>query len=170
MTCKQCGKDFPSWIMCGTKRKTLTGRSYCLECSPIGNKKQIVRWMTIDGVECRKCSTCNVFKQATTEFFHARKEGGTPIKSTCKVCDQLLDRQRSIDQKTAAVNYKGGRCVDCDGVFPICAYDFHHLDPSTKDFEIGKRHMDLDRLKPELDKCVLLCANCHRIRHAQSNL
>jgi hypothetical protein len=64
-----------------------------------------------------------------------------------------------------AVEYKGGKCHDCGGVFPACVYDFHHLDSSKKDFMIGRTNRGWDKLRPELDKCDMLCSNCHRIRH-----
>ncbi len=79
-----------------------------------------------------------------------------------------VTRQRMRDRKKEAVAYKGGKCEDCGGVFLECAYDFHHLDPTKKDFNVGAKlgkGMTIDTVKVELDKCVLLCANCHRIRH-----
>ena len=48
------------------------------------------------------------------------------------------------------------------------ALDFHHHDPSGKEFKLSehpRRYLD-DRIKSELDKCALLCANCHRESHA----
>jgi hypothetical protein len=61
----------------------------------------------------------------------------------------------------------GGKCTDCGGVFPLACFDFHHLDPSTKDFD-PCRGLTKSKAKlfAELEKCVLLCANCHRIRHS----
>ena len=44
-------------------------------------------------------------------------------------------------------------------------YDFHHRDPSQKDFSISKNAKSFEKCKQELDKCDLLCANCHRLRH-----
>lgn len=48
------------------------------------------------------------------------------------------------------------------------ALDFHHRDAAEKDFGISyKGHTKaLERLKKEVDKCILLCANCHREEHA----
>lgn len=67
--------------------------------------------------------------------------------------------------KAALVEYKGGRCVDCNGVFPNCVYHFDHRDPFQKEFNIGaKLTNNLEVLKVEADKCDLVCANCHAIR------
>ena len=64
-----------------------------------------------------------------------------------------------------AVAYKGGVCVDCGDVLEYFLYDFHHLDPKTKEFDWNKLKMKSDaNIRKELDKCVLLCCKCHRIR------
>ena len=71
-------------------------------------------------------------------------------------------RQRT---KQRAITYMGGKCV-------VCGYDrcpraltFHHLEPSNKDFVISSVTRAWDKIKIELDKCVLLCANCHAEVH-----
>lgn len=50
------------------------------------------------------------------------------------------------------------------------ALEFHHRDPKEKDFTISSRaHLTFDeRVKQELDKCDLLCSNCHRERHGRN--
>lgn len=71
------------------------------------------------------------------------------------------------EKKAHLVAYKGGRCKDCNGVFPLVCYDFDHVDPSKKSFEISQhlgRSTTMPVLKEEADKCDLVCANCHRIR------
>ena len=47
------------------------------------------------------------------------------------------------------------------------ALDFHHLNPKEKDFNLSNRNlnMDWDVIKEELDKCILVCSNCHREIH-----
>ena len=47
----------------------------------------------------------------------------------------------------------------------MSALEFHHLDPKEKDFSISTNIKSLDLIKKELDKCILLCANCHREEH-----
>ena len=48
-----------------------------------------------------------------------------------------------------------------------CCLDFHHLDPTTKDFEISTiRKHGINTVKKEISKCVPLCSNCHRKVHA----
>lgn len=50
----------------------------------------------------------------------------------------------------------------------IAALEFHHINPEEKEFEIDIRHFSntsLEKLKKEVNKCILLCANCHRELH-----
>ena len=71
-----------------------------------------------------------------------------------------------------AVSYKGGKCSLCS--YSRCpeALEFHHLDPNQKDFAISQRghSRSWERVRKELDKCVILCANCHREIHASMQL
>ena len=72
-----------------------------------------------------------------------------------------------IRTKERAVEYKGGKCIICGYDKCIKAFDFHHLDPEKKDFTIGSNSsISWDRLKLEIDKCILVCSNCHREIHA----
>ena len=79
-------------------------------------------------------------------------------------------RRRKIRQM--AVEYKGGRCERCGYDRCIDALEFHHINSSGKDFSISDKGYtrSWDRVKEELDKCALLCANCHRELHAQAQL
>jgi hypothetical protein len=71
-----------------------------------------------------------------------------------------------IRRKLWAIRYKGGCCQKCGYDKCIGALDFHHLDPSTKEAGwTGMRKMSMENMIKELDKCILLCANCHRETH-----
>lgn len=50
--------------------------------------------------------------------------------------------------------------------FDVGFFDFHHINPEEKDFTIG-RIIDYskEKLEAELDKCLMLCPNCHRNEH-----
>lgn len=73
-----------------------------------------------------------------------------------------LSRQRC---KIKAVNYKGGKCQHCGYNKSVKAMQFHHLDPKEKDFAISKYSKSWETIVTELDKCILLCANCHAEEH-----
>jgi hypothetical protein len=70
--------------------------------------------------------------------------------------------------KVRAVAYLGGSCIKCGYAKCVDAMDFHHRDPTIKDFQIGAGgvYHRFELVKIELDKCDLLCANCHRELHA----
>lgn len=114
---------------------------------------------------CPRCSTLKPLSEFSVVKTGARKG---KVNSYCKLCmtNQSLERQRAF--KALCVEYKGGRCLDCGIVDGQWIYDFHHRDPSTKDFSIGrvKSLKWSESIEEELDKCDLLCANCHRRRHA----
>jgi hypothetical protein len=56
----------------------------------------------------------------------------------------------------------GGCCRLCGYDRCIAALQFHHLDPSTKEFGLGRRGArSIERQRAESKKCVLLCSNCH---------
>jgi hypothetical protein len=97
-----------------------------------------------------------------------------PGRIHCPGCASQVSRphhQFQVKLKVAAVAYLGGMCVDCETRFEILAvYDFHHVDPAVKAALINKMirsRKPWELIRGELDKCVLLCANCHRIRHAR---
>ena len=77
-------------------------------------------------------------------------------------------RRRKV--RLMAIEYKGGRCSRCGYNRCIEALEFHHLDSSKKDFGISARGYTRSwaRVRAEIDKCVLLCSNCHRELHAQN--
>lgn len=74
-------------------------------------------------------------------------------------------RRRKI--KEMAVEYKGGKCVFCGYNRCIGALEFHHLNPDEKDFNIASTGTtrSWEKVKKELDKCICVCANCHREIH-----
>lgn len=75
-------------------------------------------------------------------------------------------RRRRDKRKDKLIEMFGDKCNDCGGTFHKCAYDFHHVNPLEKKFEIAP---SLDRnwetILEEVGKCVMLCSNCHRVRH-----
>ena len=73
------------------------------------------------------------------------------------------DRRRALRAK--AVDSLGGACCLCGYQKCLSAFDFHHPDPQGKDFTISSAMTSWARISPELEKCVLLCANCHREVH-----
>lgn len=70
-----------------------------------------------------------------------------------------------VKAKKQLVEYKGGECERCGYNKCIDALEFHHRDPNEKDFTISGKSWSFERLKNEVDKCILLCSNCHKETH-----
>lgn len=79
-----------------------------------------------------------------------------------------FDRQKN---KVKAIKYKGSKCEKCGIEYDStngAIFDFHHIDPELKDTEISillNSPTFSDKIKEELDKCIIVCSNCHRIIH-----
>jgi len=85
---------------------------------------------------------------------------------------KIAKKKREIKQKEYIVSKKNVLCADCGNKFPSYVMDFHHLNEDIKDDHLKGSSMSnkmkgwsTKRIDEELDKCVVLCANCHRIRH-----
>lgn len=87
----------------------------------------------------------------------------------CKKCRNIAVNKRRKKLKIMGVEYLGGKCTKCGYNKCTEAMDFHHKDPSQKDFGIAAsgHTYSWEKMKKELDKCVLLCSNCHRELHAK---
>jgi len=59
------------------------------------------------------------------------------------------------------------KCCVCGEGRSACL-DFHHKDPSQKSFGLGNiKGQGISLVKAEVAKCIVICANCHRILHAE---
>lgn len=78
----------------------------------------------------------------------------------------LYNVKRRKKIKETLIAYKGGKCVKCGYKKCTSALEFHHKDPTNKSFSIAvNRSYTVEKLKKEVDKCILICANCHRELH-----
>ena len=86
----------------------------------------------------------------------------------CGSCRVARTRRK---RKNDAVIYKGGSCYRCGYNKSNAALTFHHLDPKEKEFTISHKGKirPWEELKKELDKCVLLCHNCHAEVHEEES-
>lgn len=154
--CRLCQTPIPITAVIDGVLRNLHRRVLCLTCSPFGqhntctNGPNGTRVRTYSGAPFVDCKTCGEHKPG-----RGRR---------CFVCITLLRRVRT---KLRAVQYLGGKCADCGYNKSIAPLQFHHTDPSKKDFNIG-RYLGNSwaGILEELNKCILLCANCHCVRHA----
>lgn len=84
-------------------------------------------------------------------------------------CNTCVTRLRRLRIKKKCVEYLGGKCERCGYDKHLAALTFHHLDPTVKEFTIttSKSSHNWPTIKNELDKCILLCSNCHNIEHSK---
>lgn len=77
----------------------------------------------------------------------------------------VADRRRKLKQML--IEYKGGKCAICGYNRYFGAFDLHHLGDSPKAFGLSMKGItrSWEKTKAEADKCILLCANCHREVH-----
>jgi hypothetical protein len=115
-----------------------------------------------------------------TKFLYCNKHGecehvesGIKIKKW-KCCSCTVDYSSNYRKrmKQKAVDYLGGFCELCGYNKSISALNFHHRDPLLKEFELGGTGVcrRWDKLVIELDKCQLLCFNCHYEVHETDDL
>lgn len=118
---------------------------------------------TPDGI-FKKCSRCHEIKEITKENFYVRMDGRFHV--WCRQCLNKITSENQIKNKLKAVEYKGGRCSVCQYDKYYGALEFHHLNPDEKDFNLSRKNYSFEKLRPELDKCICVCSNCHREIHA----
>lgn len=145
--CKICGGEFIA-----TRKKRKTCGKMCGNKWRGQNRKPIID----NKMQCARCKQI----KPLTDFYYRNE---TP-RAWCKQCDNITTVERQILRKQEFVRLKGGKCQKCG--YDKCkgALAFHHTDPSKKEFRISKMH-SLEKMLPELDKCILLCANCHHEEH-----
>lgn len=112
------------------------------------------------------CSKCG--KQLPIESFGWREKKKGTRRSQCKQCHnryvKIKYQQKHDDIEFLKSQCRCAKCGDSRGY----VLDFHHKDPSIKEDTISRlisNNATLDKIKEELDKCVVLCANCHREFH-----
>jgi hypothetical protein len=137
--CKKCGKRL--------SYNNLSG--YCSKCI-LAHKREAY-------AHCKKCGALLSFNNKT----------GVCIKCNHKIsvrAEHVKEWRRR--KKQILVEYKGGRCEICGYNKCLAALEFHHRDNKDKDFGISNKNIaDIESYKKEVDKCILLCSNCHREVH-----
>ena len=115
-------------------------------------------------METKICSQCGR-ELPITEYY---SRGGGRYRSECKDCHKKYVAARYEDKKLFLQNYKSSiGCAKC-GEKRGCCLDFHHIDPSIKDEAIARmtsNKSNINDIMKETEKCVVLCANCHREFH-----
>lgn len=151
--CPNCNNHVSNYALIEGKTRNISKRKYCLTCSP-WNKHNTKKIHIIGTGAITRDLTCQACNKV---YFY--KRGGNGSHTKCPSC--VVNGKRHA-KKEKAVDYKGGKCQLCSYNKCMSSLIFHHLDPSQKDFNIGGAHCrSWETMKKELDKCILLCHNCH---------
>jgi len=76
---------------------------------------------------------------------------------------------RALKRKTHLINLRGGACELCGYNKNLSALEFHHIDRETKESQLDSRTLsnsNMEWIMSEFEKCMVLCANCHREIHS----
>lgn len=112
---------------------------------------------------CTDCKQC----KPVSEFSIRKDRPGKPF-SKCKKCIAKDAYNKSKRIRKTLVQSMGGTCSRCNGKFHYSQYEFHHVEPEHKDFTISNRKFAaLGTILKELEKCVLVCSNCHTTIHKE---
>lgn len=138
-------------------------------------------------MEVKVCTKCK--EEKSIEEFSWRSQPKNRRHSDCKVCHRKLRRAYYVNsgeierlriqrrKKRAEIKkwfreYKKGlKCSRCSENRPATLV-FHHRDPSIKETEVGEifnKTFRKDRIIKEIEKCEVLCANCHMQEHYGSS-
>lgn len=161
--CRKCGNNFPYNIWIDGKLRNLQHRKYCFDCSPFKSHNTTKLEQFTDIYYCPRCNT----KKTVNDFYTRSENRRQRVHSWCKKCTSYYKTENQREHKIRCVKYKGGCCEVCGYKKNVSALVFHHLDPNKKEFAIGtwRREGKWAETKKELDKCKLVCCNCHAEIH-----
>lgn len=161
--CKKCGKEFSVYFRQDNVVHNLCSRKFCLECSPLFNHNTKDLCKIESNPDYKKCPICE--QTLPIDNFY-KKSGRDSTLSYCKKCSNNIAIKNQRKNKIKAIEYKGGKCQICSYSRCTAALEFHHTDPSKKE-AINFKNRSFAKIKEEVDKCMLLCVNCHRETHSE---
>jgi 5-methylcytosine-specific restriction endonuclease McrA len=104
-------------------------------------------------------------KQYFRDYYTKNKDRIRPLQ-------KLRDEKRAERRKQFIWDYLLEHpCVECGESNPV-VLEFDHIDPSTKTMSVSEmmmKHYSLKRVQEEIEKCVVRCSNCHKIKTAEQN-
>ena len=120
-------------------------------------------------MKTKRCTTCK--EEYSLEEFHKDKNKKYGRHASCKRCTNLKSKevyhQKKLIYYSILDAYSDKVCAKCGYTADVWApFDWHHVDVSTKLYGLASmQHHTEDKIRAELDKCILLCSNCHRLHH-----
>ena len=126
------------------------------------------------------CHDCKLPKDESE--FHKNRTRPDGLQARCKPCHtqrardtyrknptRAMDQARAFkrDKRQWIFSLKNRPCIDCGGVFHPECMDFDHMDHDEKELCISamyRRNFSREKILAEVDKCEVVCSNCHRMR------
>ena len=146
------------------------------------NNNHVTKYM-LENLISQNLSTYQIADQLscsqTNIRYHLRKHGlnTKPIRSnkdpeliriSRNKSSYVSQKKRGEKRKLEAIKLKGGKCTICSYNKNYSALAFHHVEPENKTYNLDIRkfsNTNIDSLNAELEKCILLCNNCHAELH-----
>ena len=152
--CRKCQTSIPRSIVIEGKRRNLSNRKFCFDCSPWGSRN------TKANIDAPPSGRKDAYHLMTKE---ARK----------KHCKRTYEdqKERRFNRKKKFVLLLGGECKHCGYKKNLACLAFHHRNPEEKNFPLSSKELGMykeERLLEEVAKCDLLCHNCHVELHNPS--
>ena len=86
------------------------------------------------------------------------------IKETART----YNKKTRLNHKLFCLSYLRNKCYNCEYNKCISSLECHHLNPNYKKYNISQMcGMPIDIIQKELDKCIILCSNCHAIEESK---
>lgn len=158
--CKKCNAQIPRKVFVNGKEHLVSKRIYCTGCSPLFSKKQYL------------------FRKEETLKKHSNDQSNLAGNKVCPICNKVFKYTKNDVCSTCrnfysrhkckikCVEHLGGKCISC-GNQDIDVLTCHHRERKEKKFNLSANlnSISWEKIKQELNKCDLLCMNCHMKYH-----
>jgi hypothetical protein len=159
--CVHCGVEKPLEDFAVRNAAGGVRRGKCKPCS--------------NAVKASKLASKDAEEQQSLKAYHSQKSREWYQRTKAENPELIKGRNLYVAARRQAykafyVAQRGGKCAHCGGEFPDCVFDFHHEDGKEKKrapaqaFALSKK-----KIEEEISKCIMLCANCHRVEHERLN-
>ena len=156
--CSKCGEVKPS-----------TSEHWVVYSGTCKKSKEYPEWVGRPYGACRSCrNKAESARQKEPSVKDKRAKLYSKWGNDYSILRNVQNKKNRAKTKKDLIDYKGGKCEKCGYDNPV-ALQFHHKDPSEKDFTILSTNRNVKLLFEEADKCMLLCANCHFELHAEQD-
>ena len=148
----------------GCSRTTIT--NFKKENGLVGLSKN-GRTKAVGGVKL--CKSCGTTKDLSEFYSNGYYNSGTKkYKPNCKSCEKQIKNKQHYSRivEILAGSDRELKCELCGYKSNLSALQFHHVDPSEKDYAISEmKSLAFEKVRDEINKCAVLCANCHTEIH-----